>query len=250
MNNLKIIANWKMNGSKEEVESWINNFSNYVESKDQSQCILCPPSCYLNSAKEIIANNNLTLNLGSQDLDSDQDYPSTGGINGKMLKDLGCDYVLIGHSERRIHFKEDENILSMKLSSAIQNNIKVIYCVGETQEERDKGLAIETLKKQLRVLKDLPLNLISIAYEPVWSIGKGVTPSLNSIDDMHQIIQDELKSNLNTEENIKISYGGSVTKDNAVSIALLNSVDGLLIGGASLNAESFSEIVNNITRQN
>ena len=126
MNNLKIIANWKMNGSKEEVESWINNFSNYVESKDQSQCILCPPSCYLNSAKEIIANNNLTLNLGSQDLDSDQDYPSTGGINGKMLKDLGCDYVLIGHSERRIHFKEDENILSMKLSSAIQNNIKVI----------------------------------------------------------------------------------------------------------------------------
>ena len=105
------------------------------------------------------------------------------------------------------------------------------------------------LKIQLKTLKGLPLDLISVAYEPVWSIGQGVTPSLDSIDEMHQIIKDELKSILNTEEDIAISYGGSVSADNAASISLLNSVDGLLIGGASLNPDSFSKVVNNITIQ-
>ena len=95
----------------------------------------------------------------------------------------------------------------------------------------------------------MPLNLISVAYEPIWSIGKGITPSLDSIQEMHQFIKDELKSILNTEESIAVSYGGSVTADNAAPIALLNSVDGLLIGGASLDPESFSKVVNNITIQ-
>ena len=249
MNNFKIIANWKMNGSKEEVKSWINFFKDNVEHKNHSDCFFCPPACYLNNANEIISSYNLKLNLGSQDLDPDSDNPSTGGIDGKMLKDLGCDYVLIGHSERRSLFGEDEEVLLKKLSSAVKHELKVIYCVGETKEQKEIGLATEAIKIQLKILKGLPVDLISLAYEPVWSIGQGITPSLDSIDEMHQTIKDELKSILNTEENIATSYGGSVSADNAVSISSLNSVDGLLIGGASLNPESFSKVVNNITIQ-
>ena len=236
-----------MNGSKEKVNDWITIFNDHVEYENQSGCVFCPPSCFLDNANEIITSSNLKLNLGSQDLDADANNPSTGGINGKMLKELGCNYVLIGHSERRIHFNEHEDLLLKKLTSAVLNNLKVVYCVGETKNQREQGVATEVIKAQLQTLKELPLNLISVAYEPIWSIGKGITPSLDSIQEMHQFIKDELKSILNTEESIAVSYGGSVTADNAAPIALLNSVDGLLIGGASLDPESFSKVVNNIT---
>lgn len=238
-----------MNGSKEKVNDWITIFNDHVEYENQSGCVFCPPSCFLDNANEIISSSNLKLNLGSQDLDADANNPSTGGINGKMLKELGCNYVLIGHSERRIHFNEHEDLLLKKLTSAVLNNLKVVYCVGETKNQREQGVATEVIKAQLQALKELPLNLISVAYEPIWSIGKGITPSLDSIQEMHQFIKDELKSILNTEESIAVSYGGSVTADNAAPIALLNSVDGLLIGGASLDPESFSKVVNNITIQ-
>ena len=238
-----------MNGSKEKVKDWITIFNDHVEYENQSGCVFCPPSCFLDNANEIITSSNLKLNLGSQDLDADANNPSTGGINGKMLKELGCNYVLIGHSERRIHFNEHEDLLLKKLTSAVLNNLKVVYCVGETKNQREQGVATEVIKAQLQALKELPLNLISVAYEPIWSIGKGITPSLDSIQEMHQFIKDELKSILNTEESIAVSYGGSVTADNAAPIALLNSVDGLLIGGASLDPESFSKVVNNITIQ-
>lgn len=238
-----------MNGSKEKVNDWITIFNDHVEYENQSGCVFCPPSCFLDNANEIISSSNLKLNLGSQDLDADANNPSTGGINGKMLKELGCNYVLIGHSERRIHFNEHEDLLLKKLTSAVLNNLKVVYCVGETKDQREQGVATEVIKAQLQALKELPLNLISVAYEPIWSIGKGITPSLDSIQEMHQFIKDELKSILNTEESIAVSYGGSVTADNAAPIALLNSVDGLLIGGASLDPESFSKVVNNITIQ-
>ena len=238
-----------MNGSKEKVNDWITIFNDHVEYENQSGCVFCPPSCFLDNANEIITSSNLKLNLGSQDLDADANNPSTGGINGKMLKELGCNYVLIGHSERRIHFNEHQDLLLKKLTSAVLNNLKVVYCVGETKNQREQGVATEVIKAQLQALKELPLNLISVAYEPIWSIGKGITPSLDSIQEMHQFIKDELKSILNTEESIAVSYGGSVTADNAAPIALLNSVDGLLIGGASLDPESFSKVVNNITIQ-
>ena len=238
-----------MNGSKEKVNDWITIFNDHVEYENQSGCVFCPPSCFLDNANEIITSSNLKLNLGSQDLDADANNPSTGGINGKMLKELGCNYVLIGHSERRIHFNEHEDLLLKKLTSAVLNNLKIIYCVGETKDQKEQGVATEIIKSQLQALKELPLNLISVAYEPIWSIGKGITPSLDSIQEMHQFIKDELKSILNTEESIAVSYGGSVTADNAAPIALLNSVDGLLIGGASLDPESFSKVVNNITIQ-
>ena len=238
-----------MNGSKEKVNDWITIFNDHVEYENQSGCVFCPPSCFLDNANEIITSSNLKLNLGSQDLDAGANNPSTGGINGKMLKELGCNYVLIGHSERRIHFNEHEDLLLKKLTSAVLNNLKVVYCVGETKNQREQGVATEVIKAQLQALKELPLNLISVAYEPIWSIGKGITPSLDSIQEMHQFIKDELKSIFNTEESMAVSYGGSVTADNAAPIALLNSVDGLLIGGASLDPESFSQVVNNITIQ-
>ena len=250
MKNFKVIANWKMNGSKEEVRNWINIFHDLIDNKKQLNCIFCPPVCFLDNANEVISSSNLNLTLGSQDLDSYEDHPSTGGINGMMLKDLGCEYVLIGHSERRIHFGEGEDVLLKKITSAVKSNLRVVYCVGETKQERNQGVATDTIKSQLKILKGLPFNMLSIAYEPIWSIGKGIIPSLDSIDQMHLIIKDELKSIFDTKEEIAISYGGSVTKDNALSISLLNSVDGLLIGSASLNSESFSEVVNNITGQN
>ena len=176
-----------MNGSKEKVNDWITIFKDHVKYENQSGCVFCPPSCFLDSANEIISSSNLKLNLGSQDLDADANNPSTGGINGKMLKELGCNYVLIGHSERRIHFNEHEDLLLKKLSSAVLNNLKVVYCVGETKDQREQGVATEVIKAQLQTLKELPLNLISVAYEPIWSIGQGITPSLGSIQEMPPI---------------------------------------------------------------
>lgn len=247
MTPIKIIANWKMNGSHEDIISWIDYFQNNVEIKNQINCILCPPLCYLDTVKKIVLNNKLDLHLGSQDVYADLDHPSTGGVSGRMIKDLGCNYVLIGHSERRIHFQENEGILLGKINSAIKNKLNIIFCVGETFEQREGGITKKIIKKQLRILRGLPVGLISVAYEPVWSIGTGKIPSLESIEDVHQVIKSGLKDYFTNKKDIPVYYGGSVNLDNAEMIMKLDSVDGLLIGAASLDSSSFSGIVNKIT---
>ena len=133
-----IIANWKMNGSKEHIEAWIDSVSRRIEINPKKDCIFCPPACYLDFAGSLIKQRCEDVKLGSQELNSELLAPLTGGINSKMLVDIGCEFVIIGHSEQRIHLKESNKIFSDKLKAAIDSNIRPIFCVGESLKQKMK----------------------------------------------------------------------------------------------------------------
>jgi len=243
----KVIANWKMNGSLSKIHHWLYEFQSKVDPNSKTESIFCPPTCYLSFAKNIISENRIGIYLGAQDLDFDRDFSLTGGINASMLKDIGCDFIILGHSERRSYFFEDDSILLQKLNSAVEKNLKIIFCVGETKEEKNIGVSKEIIRTQLSILKKIPSNLLLLAYEPLWAIGTGEVPHPEYIQEMHETIKDELKSLNDSEIDSPVLYGGSVNEDNAPDIIKIISVDGLLVGGASLDADNFSKIVNKIT---
>ena len=243
----KIIANWKMNGNKSEVISWLKIIRSKLLLPIQSQCLFCPPLGYLDLVQQEISKNNMGMNLGAQNFDADSIEPLTGGFNGPMLKDLNCQSVIIGHSERRIIFRESNDILLKKILSAIKYNFQIIYCVGETLEEKNQDLRNVVIKKQLEILKEVNLNNVVVAYEPVWAIGSGQVATNEYIEEVHSFIKDELKSYSLSEIDSPVLYGGSVNLENSSDLSRLKEVNGLLIGGASLDANIFSEIVNKLT---
>ena len=236
------IANWKMNGSESMLTGWLEGVDKTLDKNTQSECILCPPACFLFQASKIIKKQELGIALGAQDIDPKTASSLTGGIGGSMLKELGCEYVIIGHSERRELFKEDDSLLLEKLKSAFSANLKVIFCVGESFEEKEKGRTINVLKKQLEIIYQVPLNNLMIAYEPVWAIGSGETAKLDDIEDIHRQIVDEVRS-FKKESFLGVFYGGSVDSSSSRQILSLKGVQGLLIGGASLECEEFCNIV-------
>ena len=238
-----IVSNWKMNGTKADIEVWINEVSNKIEHKTKVNCVICPPSCYLDSTRNFITKINSPVQLGSQEIDSTHQGALTGGINGKMLNDFATEFVLIGHSEQRDYLNEDSVSLRAKLDSAINNGISVIFCVGEPSEVYGKGDTKDFLTDQLDILKPEDLDNITIAYEPIWAIGTGLSAKTSYIEDIHGFIKNHLKKILNNKK-VSVVYGGSVKLDNAEEILSSDSVDGLLIGGASLDSETFSKIYN------
>jgi len=238
-----IIANWKMNGNRAQVIEWLDCLQKSLTLSEQSECIFCPPLIYMDIAQEQISLNKMKITLGSQNLDYDSKHPKTGGIDASMLNDLGCKSVIIGHSERRLYFGENNSILSKKLVSASKNNIDIVFCIGETESEKDKGLCHEVLREQLKALNGLQIKKLFIAYEPVWAIGTGKIPSMKYIEEIHHFIKDELKCSHYYNSDRPVLYGGSVNFDNASEISNLDSVNGLLVGGASLNPRNFSDIV-------
>ena len=185
----------------------------------------------------------------SQDVHYEQSGAYTGEISADMLLSIGVETSIIGHSERRKYFNESDIILSKKVNSAIQNSMNVIFCIGEELSERNDNNHFEIIKSQLLNgifhLKVSEFQKIIIAYEPVWAIGTGMTASSDQIQEMHEFIRNLIKSNYGIEnsERVKILYGGSVKSNNAKEIFSLKDVDGGLIGGASLNASDFGEIV-------
>ena len=185
----------------------------------------------------------------SQDVHYEQSGAYTGEISADMLLSIGVETSIIGHSERRKYFNESDIILSKKVNSAIQNSMNVIFCIGEELSDRNDNNHFEIIKSQLSNgifhLKVSEFQKIIIAYEPVWAIGTGMTASSGQIQEMHEFIRNLIKSNYGIEnsERVKILYGGSVKSNNAKEIFSLKDVDGGLIGGASLNASDFSEIV-------
>ena len=235
------IANWKMNGSQHMVHKWIEEVNLTIPTQIQSQCVFCPPACYLPMISDLIKKRELKISLGAQDIDPDMEVSLTGGISGSMLEELGCQYVVVGHSERRIHCKEDSKLLLQKLKAVLANNMKVIFCVGETSEEKEAGKTSEVINRQLEVIGQLKPNNLLIAYEPVWAIGSGQTASSTAIQEIHQLINKKIRS-LNINNFSGVIYGGSVNSSSAQEIFSLNAVDGLLIGGASLEGKEFSSI--------
>ena len=245
------VANWKMNGSEEKVKKWIDGMSALTPSNIQSKCIFCPPVCFLSQASNFIKDKGLNISLGAQDIDpnsfyKDEEASITGGIAGNMLKELGCQYVIIGHSERRKHYQEKDHLLLMKLLAAASQNLKIIFCIGESSEEKESGKTLNVLKKQLEVASMVTNATILVAYEPVWAIGTGKSAEVGYIEEVHGKIREELEC-LEIKELLGLIYGGSVKANTAKKILSLDNVDGLLVGGASLKEKEFSHIALNST---
>ena len=241
------IANWKMNGSQSMLVRWLEGINKTLDESLQTKCILCPPVCFLSEASKIIKREKLSISLGAQNIDPSNISPLTGGIDGAMLKELGAEYVLIGHSERRKVFKEENQLLSEKLESAAKKDLRVIFCIGESFKEKGEGKTISVLREQLEILKEAELNKFIVAYEPVWAIGSGETAKLDDIEEIHRQIVSEVRS-FEKENFLGVFYGGSVDSSSSRQILSLKGVQGLLIGGASLECEEFCNIVLNNNR--
>ena len=180
-----IIANWKMNGTRRSVATWIETVSSNIKVKNINPCIFCPPTCYLEYARRLIDENGSSIEIGSQIINHSLVGDSlTGGISSTMLKDLGVKYVLVGHSEQRNFLKESNNVISKKIEKALEDDLSVIYCIGEDIETKNKNETHLFLSEQLDVLGRLQsthedkLRFITVAYEPIWAIGSGLNACL------------------------------------------------------------------------
>jgi len=168
-----IVANWKMNGSREEVDSWLRFVSTNILTNKEIPCVFCPPSCYLDYSSSLIKKISSSVKLGSQNINHSNDSALTGGINSQMLKDFRTDYVLIGHSEQRDYLNEDNESLQYKIKDALIKNISPIFCIGEPKNIKDKDQTKDYLRSQLEILDSMDSDQIIIAYEPIWAIGTG-----------------------------------------------------------------------------
>ena len=238
----RIIANWKMNGSSKLIHNWVSTAGEKIPHKYQNVCLFCPPVCYLSQASSLLEEQELNFILGAQNVDADTENTLTGGISASMLEDLKCKYIIVGHSERRIFLQEEEETLHKKLKTAVSKKLGIIYCVGETSLEKDQGKASTVILNQLNLLKKIESDSLVIAYEPVWAIGSGKYASPEYIKEMHSVIKEELNSIERRNVDIPVAYGGSIDVSNVKSIINVSNVDGLLIGGASLDAEEFAKI--------
>ena len=235
-----IIANWKCNGSREMYKSWSADFSKDLLLTDDTYLGLAPPSIYFGDIKSYLT---CIPFIGVQDVDY-LNGPRTGTISVDMLLDMACNFTIVGHSERRQLFNENNELIKKKIES-LNNRIMTVLCIGETKEENQKGSTKNILEEQLGIIKGLELHKsFTVAYEPVWAIGTGLTPEPNDINEIHKYIKDVVQS-LSVNNHIpSILYGGSVTDVNAESFFKKQYVDGALVGGASLKGASFAKIVN------
>lgn len=240
-----IAANWKLNKTINETKAFIEEFIPLVKDNDDVDIILAPSFTSLYSASLVLQGSN--IKLSAQNLFYEDKGAFTGEISPIMLLDVGCSHVIIGHSERRQYFHETDEIINKKIKSALKHNLTVIFCIGETLIEREEGKTFDIIKKQLiEGLKEIGLyNNIVIAYEPVWAIGTGKTATPEQAQEVHSFIRNWLLSTYGDEAfKIRIIYGGSVTPQNIESLMNCKDVDGGLVGGASLQADSFAKIVN------
>jgi triosephosphate isomerase len=237
----KLIAgNWKMNGTLADAKALAIALG---APSDKVEVCVCPPYVHLGTVAVTL---DPSVKLGGQDCAQTANGAFTGDISAPMLKDLGCSYVILGHSERRQYHGEADKTVAHKASKAHEQGIITIICVGETEAERNAGIHNEIVMKQLS--ESIPAtanaqNLV-IAYEPVWAIGTGKTATLDDIRDMHAVIRHFLQEKLDNSNSIRILYGGSVKADNAKEILAVKDVDGALVGGASLKADQFLAIIN------
>jgi triosephosphate isomerase (TIM) len=245
----KIVAgNWKMNMELTEGLKFAEAIETYFKSKpSKAEVILCTPFIHLPGVSEILKNSKVCL--GAQNCASEISGAFTGEVSAPMIKSTGAQYVIIGHSERRTYYNEDDKILNRKTVLAIASGLNVIFCVGEVLNERESGIHFEVVKKQLEEgLFTIPANDVKkvvVAYEPVWAIGTGLTATPEQAQEMHKYIRGLVNEKYGKEiaEELTILYGGSCKPSNAAEIFSKPDVDGGLIGGASLKKEDFSAIV-------
>ena len=244
----KIVAgNWKMNKNLPEAKELINELLKKINPENKVEVIIAPSFVNLPAAVELTKSSE--LKVAAQNMHFEDQGAYTGEVSADMLKAVGVDKVILGHSERRAYFNETDEILEKKAHKAYEKQLTNIFCVGEKLEDRQSGNHFEMVKNQLKnALFNLPLQAyknIVIAYEPVWAIGTGETATPEQAQEMHQFIRESLakKYGADLANNVRILYGGSVKPENAKEIFSKPDVDGGLIGGAALNADSFNAIV-------
>ena len=245
----KVIAgNWKMNNDLTESQNLITKLTGGLSNqKLNCDVIICPPYTSLSEASTLI--KNTPVKLGAQNMFFEDNGAYTGEISAQMLKSVGCEYVIIGHSERRTIFKETNEMINKKIRKALEHSLKVIFCVGETLEEREKSTTMQVIRAQvengLRDISEESMAEIIIAYEPVWAIGTGRNATPQQAQEVHKFIRDYIGNKFSSQiaENLTIQYGGSVKPDNASELLSQQDVDGALVGGACLKADSFIAII-------
>ena len=237
-----VAGNWKMNKTPSEGNKFSLSLIENLNSISDTDVIICPPFTGLTSVV-----HSDRYNLGAQNCYFENSGAFTGEVSVDMLIDCKVKYVILGHSERRTIFGEDDEMIGDKVSSVINANMIPVLCIGETIEQLNKGLAKETVYKQLKIglSKVGSLKDIVIAYEPVWAIGTGLTASIEKVGEIHSYIRGLLTEfyDENASSLIPILYGGSVNSNNAGELINVNSVNGFLIGGASLDVEKFVDII-------
>jgi triosephosphate isomerase len=247
MRRLLIAGNWKMNNTPSESLEYGRNLKARGLNDLLPEILLFPPTLSIPSLQKSLENTPVLI--GGQNIHHEPAGAYTGETSAKMLADTGCDYVLIGHSERRQYFYETDESVRSKIVRAKESGLKQVVCIGETLEERDGGVTSQVIVRQLKDgLKDFTqedLKELVLAYEPVWAIGTGKTATPEQAQDVHALIRKTLSSMFGEAfaENIRILYGGSANPANAESLLSEKDIDGLLIGGASLKPNDFFDII-------
>lgn len=237
-----IAGNWKMHGSLLQIELLIEGLLAYSYSS-AVQTIVFPPFPYLSLVQQFLEKS--PIHWGAQNVYPAKSGAFTGEVSAPMLKEFQCRYVLVGHSERRHLFKENEKFIAEKFHHVKEHGMIPILCIGETLKERQKGLTKQVLQAQLEAVMSLPhaFDESMIAYEPVWAIGTGKSALPQEVQAVHEWIREFLANNKDSAAPLPLLYGGSVNEKNAASLLDLPDVDGALVGGASLNAQQFLDII-------
>jgi triosephosphate isomerase len=247
----KIIAgNWKMNKSYDEAMALVSELSNMVKDEyhGSAEIVIIPPALYIHSVSRMTADFE-NISSGAQNCSNYESGAYTGEISASMVKSCGGKYIVIGHSERRQYFGETNDWLAEKINAVLAQNLKAIYCVGETLAEREGNSHFDVLKTQIADglfhLTAEQMALIVIAYEPVWAIGTGKTASTQQAQQVHAFIRNLINEKYSdtVANNLTIQYGGSVKADNAAELFAAPDIDGALVGGAALLSRSFAEII-------
>lgn len=246
-----VAGNWKMNLDYEQGLSLFSEMVNMIKDEVQGdqQVVICSPFIHLPALAKL-GSSVKQIAVGAQDINQNEKGAYTGEISAAQVKSTGAEYVILGHSERRAYFGETDELLAQKVDAALQHQLRPIFCIGETKEERESGGYFEVIKSQLNRglfhLDAAAFQAIVLAYEPVWAIGTGLTATPEQAQEVHAFIRETLEEKYGHEiaQNTSILYGGSANPGNAQSLFSQPDIDGGLIGGASLKSRDFQEIIN------
>ncbi len=242
-----IAGNWKMNKTPQETEEFIHRFLDALRDAPDCDVLLIPPFTSLDRAAKLLSPS--PVSLGAQDVYYETSGAYTGAVSAGMLAACDCEYVLVGHSERRYVFGDSDDAVRRKLDISLENGLRPVLCIGETLEQREHDQTVDVLEQQLEVglkdIDDVDLERIVIAYEPVWAIGTGKTASPEHAQTAIHLIRSWIGASFGkrAQDEMRILYGGSVKPDNVAGLQAQPDVDGMLVGGASLDPDSFTQIV-------
>ena len=246
MRQTMVAGNWKMNGTTNSVRELVSGIKAGLDGQS-AEIVVCPPFVYVPVVAAEIADSAITL--AAQNMSHEDAGAFTGEVSGPMLKDVGCEYVILAHSERRAMYGETDEVAASKYGAALKNNLKPIFCIGETLEEREQGITEDVVARQVDAIIDAEgvasLANAVLAYEPVWAIGTGKTATPEQAQSVHAFIRGRIADqDAGIAEGLRILYGGSMNPGNAAELIAQPDIDGGLIGGASLKSEDFLAIIN------